>query len=38
MRNSTKIVNMGCVDKSFRPTLFFPNLIDSGIEDQKENQ
>jgi arsenate reductase (thioredoxin) len=35
MRNSTKIVNMGCVDKSFCPTLFFPNLIDWGIEDPK---
>jgi arsenate reductase (thioredoxin) len=35
MRNSTKIVNMGCVDKSFCPTLFIPNLIDSGIEDPK---
>jgi arsenate reductase len=35
MRNSTKIVNMGCVDKSFCPTLFIPNLIDWGIEDPK---
>ena len=35
MRNSTKIVNMGCVDKSFCPTLFIPNLIDRGIEDPK---
>jgi arsenate reductase len=23
MRNSTKIVNMGCMDKSFCPTLYF---------------
>jgi len=36
MRNSTKIVNMGCMDKSFCPTLFIPNLIDWRIEDPKE--
>jgi protein-tyrosine-phosphatase len=35
MRNSTKIVNMGCMDKSFCPTLFIPNLIDWGIENPK---
>ena len=35
MRNSTKIINMGCIDKSFCPTLFIPNLIDGGIEDPK---
>jgi arsenate reductase (thioredoxin) len=35
MRNSTKIINMGCMDKSFCPTLFIPNLIDWGIEDPK---
>jgi arsenate reductase (thioredoxin) len=35
MRNSAKIVNMGCMDKSFCPTLFIPNLIDWGIEDPK---
>ena len=33
MRNSTKIINMGCMDKSFCPTLFNLNLIDWGIED-----
>ena len=26
---------MGCMDKSFCPTLFIPNLIDWGIEDPK---
>jgi protein-tyrosine-phosphatase len=36
MRNSTKIVNMGCMDKSFCPTLFIPNVIDWEIEDPKE--
>jgi arsenate reductase len=35
MRNSAKIINMGCMDKSFCPTLFIPNLIDWGIEDPK---
>jgi protein-tyrosine-phosphatase len=35
MRNSTNIVNMGCMDKSFCPTQFIPNLIDWGIEDPK---
>jgi arsenate reductase (thioredoxin) len=35
MRNSTKIVNMGCMDKSFCLTLFIPNLIDWGIQDPK---
>ena len=35
MRNSTKIINMGCIDKSFCPTLFISNLIDWGIEDPK---
>ena len=35
MRNSAKIVNMGCMDKSFCPTLFIPNLIDWRIEDPK---
>jgi protein-tyrosine-phosphatase len=35
MRNSTKIVNMGCMDKSFCPTLFVHNLMDWGIEDPK---
>src|SRR5215204_5912140 len=35
MKNSTKIINMGCMDKSFCPTLFIPNVIDWGIEDPK---
>ena len=35
MRNSEKIVNMGCMDKSFCPTVFIPNVIDCGIEDPK---
>jgi arsenate reductase (thioredoxin) len=35
MRNSEKIVNMGCMDNSFCPTLFIPHVIDWGIEDPK---
>ena len=35
MRNSNKIVNMGCMDKSFCPTLFLPHVLDWGIEDPK---
>jgi arsenate reductase len=36
MRNSTKIVNMGCMDdNSFCPTLFIHNIIDWRIEDPK---
>jgi arsenate reductase (thioredoxin) len=35
MRDSTKIVNMGCMDKSFCPTLFIPDVIDWAIEDPK---
>ena len=38
MRNSTKIVNLGCMDKSFCPTILISNLIDWGIEDPKGNQ
>ena len=36
MRNSTKIVNMGCMDKESCPTLFLNNVIDWNIEDPKE--
>lgn len=35
MRNSTKIVNMGCMEKQSCPTLFLHNLIDWNIEDPK---
>ena len=28
MRNSDKIINMGCMDKNFCPTLFIPKVID----------
>ena len=35
MRDSEKIVNMGCMDNSFCPTLFLPHVIDWRIEDPK---
>ena len=38
MRNSDKIINMGCMDNNFCPTLFIPKVIDWGIEDPKEKQ
>jgi protein-tyrosine-phosphatase len=38
MRNSDKIINMGCMDNNFCPTLFIPKVIDWGIEDPKGKQ
>ena len=35
MRNSTKIVNMGCMDNESCPTLFLNNVIDWNIENPK---
>ena len=35
MRNSDKIINMGCMDRNFCPTLFISKVIDWGIEDPK---
>ena len=35
IRNATKIINMGCMDKGFCPTLFIPKLVDWSIEDPK---
>jgi arsenate reductase (thioredoxin) len=36
IRNSTKIVNMGCMEKESCPTLFLYNLIDWHMEDPKD--
>jgi arsenate reductase len=36
MRNSSNIVNMGCVEKESCPTLFLQNLLDWNIEDLKD--
>lgn len=33
MRNSTMIINMGCMDDKYCPALFLPKVIDWGIED-----
>ena len=34
-RNATKIINMGCMEKNFCPTLFINKVIDWGIADPK---
>ena len=36
MRNSDKIINMGCMERNFCPTLFIPKVIGWGIEDPKD--
>src|SRR5574341_2123123 len=36
IRNSSKIVNMGCMEKESCPTLFLQNLLDWNIEDPKD--
>ncbi len=38
IRNSSKIVNMGCMDKASCPTLFLQNLLDWNIEDPKDKE
>lgn len=38
IRNSLKIVNMGCMDKVSCPTLFLQNLLGWNIEDPKDKQ
>lgn len=35
MRNSHIIINMGCMDDNFCPTLFIPKVIDWGIKDPR---
>ncbi|MDQ5869870.1 MAG: arsenate reductase ArsC [Thermoproteota archaeon] len=35
IRNSTQIVNMGCMERESCPTLFLHNLLDWNIEDPK---
>ena len=35
IRNSNHIVNMGCMDKSFCPTIFLPKVIEWNLEDPK---
>lgn len=38
IRNSSKIVNMGCMDKVSCPTLFLQNLLEWNIEDPRDKQ
>jgi len=38
IRNATKIINMGCMDKNFCHTLFVNKVVDWGIEDPSGNQ
>ncbi len=35
IRDATKIINMGCMDKNFCPTLFIKKVEDWNIEDPK---
>ena len=35
IRNSGKVINMGCTEKNFCHTLFIPKVIEWGIEDPK---
>ena len=35
MRNSDPIINMGCMDKNFCPTIFLPKVIEWNLEDPK---
>jgi protein-tyrosine-phosphatase len=35
IRNAVKIINMGCMDNKFCPTLFIPKVVDWDIEDPK---
>jgi protein-tyrosine-phosphatase len=36
IRNSSEVVNMGCMDEESCPTLFLQNLLDWNIEDPKD--
>ena len=35
IRNSIKIISMGCMDKDFCPAMFVPRVVDWAIEDPK---
>jgi arsenate reductase (thioredoxin) len=35
IRNATTVVNMGCMDNNFCPTMYIPRVIDWGLEDPK---
>jgi arsenate reductase (thioredoxin) len=35
IRNANTVVNMGCMDNNFCPTVYIPKVIDWGLEDPK---
>ncbi|MDQ4074124.1 MAG: arsenate reductase ArsC [Thermoproteota archaeon] len=35
LKRATKIINMGCMDSNYCPTLFVPKVVDWGIDDPK---
>ena len=35
IRDSENVVNMGCMDKNFCPTIWLPKVIEWGLEDPK---
>ena len=35
IRESAKVVNMGCMDKNFCPTIWLPKVIEWNLEDPK---
>ena len=35
IRESDKVINMGCMDKNFCPTVWLPKVIEWGMEDPK---
>ncbi|MGH9980720.1 MAG: arsenate reductase ArsC [Nitrososphaeraceae archaeon] len=35
IRDSDKVVNMGCMDKNFCPTIWIPKVIEWNLEDPK---
>ena len=35
LRNANTVLNMGCMDNNFCPTLYIPKVIDWGLEDPK---
>lgn len=35
VRESDKVINMGCMDKSFCPTIWLPKVIEWGMKDPK---
>ena len=38
IRNSEKIINMGCMDKNFCPTMFIPKVVYWGIEEDPKGK